>query len=269
MEIKLDVAITPKKTTIKIKPTQSTITILPVTKANMKLALSELYMLLNDHTIISIGRSEVPDTIEKTAFNKIMHFSVPWDVELDYLEQSLINEAKKCGHDLIQTQQTEITIPKNAQKTTTAFKEELLAVLKTFGYSLSLAPEAKNDKPKPAKARHKWTKEVSQIEFTVDTRESKATVFWQKRNEMLLKAGATLMATAPLNKDGSLGFSAKMGQRIREDHVDKIKNNVTTEDIVLKSVNEVGLFLYFGGTNSWLELTDRDGKTINEWTVID
>ncbi|MFD1900942.1 hypothetical protein GQR36_14845 [Enterococcus termitis] len=48
-----------------------------------------------------------------------------------------------------------------------------------------------------------------------------------------------------------------------------MKNYVTTDDIILKSVNEVGLFLYFGGTNSWLELTDKDGKTINEWTVVE
>jgi hypothetical protein len=43
---------------------------------------------------------------------------------------------------------------------------------------------------------------------------------------------------------------------------------VTTEDVVLKSVNEVGHFLYYAGTNSWLVLKDKDGKTIDEWTVV-
>jgi hypothetical protein len=43
---------------------------------------------------------------------------------------------------------------------------------------------------------------------------------------------------------------------------------ITTEEITLKSVNEVGLFLYFGGTNSWLQLQDPDGKTIHDWTVV-
>lgn len=49
----------------------------------------------------------------------------------------------------------------------------------------------------------------------------------------------------------------------------RFKDFVTTEDIVLKSVNEVGLFLYFAGTNSWLELVDENGKTLNEWTVVE
>ena len=57
-----------------------------------------------------------------------------------------------------------------------------------------------------------------------------------------------------------LGATGKEGQ---------FKDFVTTEDIVLKSVNEVGLFLYFAGTNSWLELVDENGKTLNEWTVVE
>lgn len=126
-------------------------------------------------------------------------------------------------------------------------------------------------KPKRAvssKARHKWTKEVSQIPFYINARQSKATVFWQKRNEMLIKSGATLMPKAPLNKDGSIGFSAKFGEKLRDEHKAHIKNFTTTQDIVLKSVNEVGLFLYFAGTNSWLELVDENGKSLNEWTIV-
>lgn len=41
------------------------------------------------------------------------------------------------------------------------------------------------------------------------------------------------------------------------------------EDIVLKSVNEVGLFFYFVGINSWLELVDENGKILNEWIVVE
>jgi|GEM_PF-51023 len=118
------------------------------------------------------------------------------------------------------------------------------------------------------KARHTWSKEVSEIPFTVDARGAKATVYWPKRGEMLIKKGAQLLQEAPLNKDGSLGFSARGGQMIRDEHKDAIKDFKTTKDVILKSVNEVGLFLYFGGTNSWLELVDKDGKTINEWTVV-
>lgn len=71
-----------------------------------------------------------------------------------------------------------------------------------------------------------------------------------------------------LNKDGSLGFSAKFAEKLRSEHTDSFDNFVTTKDIILKSVNEVGLFLYFGGTNSWLVLKDDNGKSINEWTVV-
>ncbi|OJG34366.1 hypothetical protein [Enterococcus cecorum] len=55
---------------------------------------------------------------------------------------------------------------------------------------------------------------------------------------------------------------------MRQEQADKIKDNVTTEDIILKSVNEVGHFLYFAGTNSWLVLKDENGKTIDEYSVV-
>ena len=118
-----------------------------------------------------------------------------------------------------------------------------------------------------AKPRHYWSKEVSNIDFFVDHNDSKAVCRWQARNEMLIKKGAVLKQEATLNKDGSLGFAAKFAFQLREMNKDKIDNFVTTEDIVLKSVNEVGNFLYFAGTNSWLVLKDKDGKTINDYTV--
>lgn len=59
-----------------------------------------------------------------------------------------------------------------------------------------------------------------------------------------------------------------MGEKLRDEQRDKFMNLVTTEDIILKSVNEVSLFLYFAGTNSWLVLKDQNGKTIDEYTVV-
>ena len=87
---------------------------------------------------------------------------------------------------------------------------------------------------------------------------------------MRVLAGAKMLAEAPLNADGSLGFSARFAKQLRAEHADALdpKTATTTKDIVLKSVNEVGLFLYFGGTNSWLVLKDPDGKTIHDWTVV-
>ncbi|EOI06717.1 hypothetical protein UAY_00059 [Enterococcus moraviensis ATCC BAA-383] len=267
MEIQLNVRITETKTSIEMSNNYGTITIIE-NSGNIALDQPAVYILLKDNTVISIGKSETGTFQNELDFNKIITIAPSWDIELDYLMQQLTTDAIENGIQLIAPSQLETKIPASYQKTVTTYKDEVLFILEKFGYPLKQKEEPKKEKAKPAKARHKWTKEVSQIEFFIDTRDSKATALWHKRNEMLLKAGATIMANPPLNKDGSLGFSAKMGQRIREDHKDKVKNNRTTEDIILKSVNEVGLFLYFGGTNSWLELIDANGKTLNEWTVV-
>ncbi len=121
---------------------------------------------------------------------------------------------------------------------------------------------------KGVKARHRWTREVAAVEFHVDAFDSKATVVWRKRNEMVIRRGAIMRRDVPLNKDGSVGFSARFSQTIRAEHDGEYEDYVTTADIVLKSVNEVGLFLYFGGTNGWLVLHDDQGRTIHDWTVI-
>ncbi|EOL45117.1 hypothetical protein [Enterococcus caccae] len=267
MEIKLSVLISEAKTTIEFNEHQGVVDIFDHSE-NITLDQPVVYILIKDNTIISIGKATAGTFENELDFNKVITIAPSWDIELNYLVQQFITEAVENNITLTHIPELETKIPASQKKTVTAYKDEVLLVLEKFGYRLKQHEEAKKTKAKPAKARHKWTKEVSQIEFFIDTRDSKATALWHKRNEMLLKAGATMMAEPPLNKDGSLGFSAKMGQRIREDHKDKVKNNVTTEDIILKSVNEVGLFLYFGGTNSWLELIDATGKTLNEWTVV-
>ncbi|MFC6316228.1 hypothetical protein ACFQHW_11690 [Lapidilactobacillus achengensis] len=118
------------------------------------------------------------------------------------------------------------------------------------------------------KARHRWSKDVAALTFKVDHDGAKATVIWRKRNEMVIAKGAVMKAEAPLNRNGELGFSARFAQQLRQEHQDQFQDFVTTTDIVLKSVNEVGLFLYFAGTNSWLVLKDAQGKTIHDWTVV-
>ena len=149
------------------------------------------------------------------------------------------------------------------------FTEQAVTVLARIGYPLEKAADKITDtaSKKPAKAQHRWNKAVSTIEFSCDTRQSKATIVWQKRNEMLLKKGATLMPTLPLNKDGSVGFAAKLGEKLRADYADGVGNFTTTKDLIFKSVNEVGIFLYFGGTNGWLEFVDAEGKTIDSYTL--
>lgn len=59
-----------------------------------------------------------------------------------------------------------------------------------------------------------------------------------------------------------------MATQLRTEQAEKINQWVTSEDIVLKSINEAGLFLYYGGRNGWLVFKDAEGKTIDEWTSI-
>lgn len=140
---------------------------------------------------------------------------------------------------------------------------DLKQLLPILGLSLE-----KSTNNKQTKARHKWTKEIKDIPFNVTYRGSTATVYWQKRQEMRILAGAKLVQEAPLNKDGSVGFAAKVGDKLRLEQADKIQNGYTIEDVILKSVNEVGLFLYYGGTNGWQVLVDSEGKSIDEWTRV-
>ena len=116
------------------------------------------------------------------------------------------------------------------------------------------------------KDTHKWNKNLPEIEFTFTDWGSEGKVFWIKRKELLLKAGAKLTVEPQLNKDGTLNFSAKVANALRADHADKIKNGITTEDIIFPSPNELGIFLRYGGENTWLSLKDKDGKTLNDWS---
>ena len=73
----------------------------------------------------------------------------------------------------------------------------------------------------------------------------------------------------PLNQDGAVGFSQKFALTLRQEHADDIGSDfVTTADIHLKSVNEVGHLLYFAGTNSWLILKDQAGQTLSSHAIV-
>lgn len=114
------------------------------------------------------------------------------------------------------------------------------------------------------KVRHRWRPELAELPLRVRHEGSEATVVWEARDRLRVLAGVTLRAEPPLNRDGSLGFAARFALRLREEHADAISGARTTEDIVLRSVNEVGHLLYFAGTNSWLVLRDDAGRTLDE-----
>lgn len=140
--------------------------------------------------------------------------------------------------------------------------EGIVLLLDQFMYAI--IPKTKVS----AKTQHRWKKSIADVTFMVDAFGSKATVFWQKRQELRIAKGAILRKNYSLNKDGSVGLDARMGTQLRQEQANKIEKSITTEDIILKSVNEVGLFLYFGGTNSWLVLKDSDNKSIDEYAIV-
>lgn len=269
MEIKLEVLIKEAQTNIQLDNNQGVITIAETNSKELIIAQPTVYFLMKDNAVVHINAANENITQDKIEFNKVIMITPPWEIESAYLERLLITDAIENGIQLVDMKEDGNSIPSSHNKSIVEYKDKIVLILSKFGYSLEPKAEAKPAKAKPAKARHRWSKEVSQIEFHADTRESTGTIVWQKRNEMLLKAGAKLMKVAPLNKDGSVGFDAKYGDKVRSDYSDKIKNFVTTEDIILKSVNEVGLFLYFAGTNSWLEFVDANGKTIDAWTKVE
>jgi len=118
------------------------------------------------------------------------------------------------------------------------------------------------------KDRHKWSKDISGIEFSFSDNGSKGKVYWQSGKELVLKAGAVLTPDPQLNKDGSLNFSAKVARALRDEHAGSVKDGVTTEDIIFPSPNELGIFLRYGGSNTWLSLKDKDGRTLHELSVV-
>lgn len=156
-----------------------------------------------------------------------------------------------------------LTLPQATPSAAGKSSQAIAVILERFGYRLQKLPPKK-----AAKARHRWFKELADKPFYLNYNGAKATVIWYKRTEMLVKAGAQLQTTVPLNQDGSVGFSARFAQKLRSEHEDAIGDAQTVKDVVLKSPNEVGLFLYFGGTNTWLQLKDSDGKTLDAWSRV-
>lgn len=257
--IKLAVEIDNK--TIKITFEQQGVMVIYSDKKKIP-AMSEAEILIysQGRHPVSIDYGKSLDEKRLKAADSLITIDLPWDVEGNLVAQQMLNAWQE--HSLKVTGLFEKTkIAKNQFSIVENYQQELFEILTTFGYE--------NQKLKKAtKAQHRWNKEVSKIPFYIEHNGAKGEVLWQKRNEMLLKAGAKLKEELPLNKDGSVGFGARLTEKLRADYGDKIAGFVTTDDLIFKSVNEVGLFLYYGGTNGWLVLKDRKGKTIDEYTVV-
>lgn len=249
----LQVTITEKTTVITYSDTTLTIA------ENLKdLPKEALYLFTNQKKPTALHLEAKKSS---SPFDQVLALQQPWEFSktdfATFLFQKLTENKLTLEKDF-----PDKKIPTNYWSSLEKNYQTLATVLKTFGFHLE------KPKVKPAKAQHRWNKAVSQIEFFVDYNDATGTVLWQKRNEMLLKAGAHLKEEPVLNKDGSIGFSARLTEKLRADHAAVIENFITTEDIILKSVNEVGIFLYYAGTNGWLVLKDASGKTIDEYTVV-
>lgn len=215
-----------------------------------------VFFLVKNHAVTAITTDTLLDLTQP--HDRIISITPSWEIQAPYLAhyyQEKYGLLKKKS-EAIPGEQSELIA-------TCAKKFDLL--LDKLGYyqnTTSLDPVKKT------KARHQWKKELQDRPFYIDYQGSQATVYWQKRNEMRIEKGAKLAEEIPYNKDGSLGFSARLGEKIRQDHQAAIKDHCTIEEVILKSVNEVGLFLYYGGINGWLQLKDPSGQTLHELTVV-
>ncbi len=192
---------------------------------------------------------------QKAQADRALVFSLPVDVDPIYFKKYLTGQK----------------VPSHQTKVLTAYLDHLAPYLDLLGYQFKPAQATTSAAPTKisAKAQYRFTKALADIPFYVDYEGAKAEVYWLKRNDMVIKKGAVLKQDMPLNQDGSLGFSQKFALTLRQEHADAIGSDfVTTADIHLKSVNEVGHLLYFAGTNSWLILKDQAGQTLSSHAIV-
>lgn len=256
--MQLDVHLTTEKTIIK--------------QANLKLELTiyqafqpttpikhQLYLSYQDHQIVYLTADPTQLTLKSNEI--VIGLNYAWPFEAAYLLPAFINYAQQQDVKLVLKDQPKL--PDHFSKPTSDALEPVCLILERFGY-----PITKPLKAKPAKARHRYQKDLATTPFFIETRQAKAEIYWDKRDAFIIKAGATMMPEIPLNKDGSVGFAAKMGSKLRQENSHAFQDFQTTEDIILKSVNEIGLFLYFGGINSWLALKNKAGQSLDELTRV-
>jgi len=270
MEIKLDVYITDSETNIKFDDNKNTVKILDARNFDFNISQPNLCFLLNNNNLGYIGQTSDNLSQKDYNFDKVIAITVNAEVNLEYLEYAFIKEAIENGITLVNNQTLiEPKLLKNQKSDTNEYKDKILFILKKIGYDLfklgnNVEPV---NKPHPAKARHKWTKEISKIKFTAKSKGGEA--IWQSKDKLVLLSGAKLVADPQMNKDGTVNYSAQFAQKLRSDHSDKILDNVTTVDIVFPSPNILGMFLFFGGQNTWAELIDSNGKSLDDWSRVD
>lgn len=264
MTIRFTGSIDEDKTVIRLAENQGQLTLLSPTAAVKEATeRTSVYLYLKERQPkIAALEPLNHKTIKDKEVDRALILTPPWEIEGEMLLAAMTLAWAETGLKVETITQIPGKVPANQQNMVGAYQESVFELLESFGYPMVKV------KKKPAKAQHRWNKAVSEITFYIDYSDAKGEAVWQKRDQLLLKKGATLKMTVPLNKDGSVGYSARLTEKLRDDNRDKIKGDTTTEDIIFKSVNELGIFLYYAGTNGWLVLKDQEGKTIDEYTVV-
>jgi len=216
-----------------------------------------IFVIMKNSEVIGLSFGGLSDMNGATNFLEIV---VPDNIIPPDFFYFLTKKMEQDGYSL--SADYKMTISDESASIYQKYWENILPLLTAFGIKVA--------KPKKviSKPRHKFVATLAEVPFKIDYKNSKATVYWVKRNKFVIKSGATLVPDAPLTKAGIIGFAGKFGLRLRQEHEEQIKDNVLTSDIELRSVNEVGTFLYFAGTNSWLQLKSPEGKTLNELTIV-
>ncbi|GBG96098.1 hypothetical protein [Lactococcus termiticola] len=243
---------------------QAELFILEQNNARFKLSEEQIFLLFKKGQVQQIGQSI--NQIGKIEFDRVLLIRPSdFDLEKEQLASHLANMALEAGIKLKKAPEA-MKLPKNLYNASAKAADEIFSVCQPFDLHLE------KKKAVSPKAQHRWKKAISTIEFEIRHEGCAGQVIWEKSTQLRLKAGAMLLPDdqVPLRKDGSLSFTGKFATGLREDHANSIdkKHWTTTEDILLRSVNELGHLVYFAGTNSWLELFDAEGRTIHELTVV-
>jgi hypothetical protein len=228
------------------------------------LAAGEIFLLAKKSQVKLIAADKT--LIPKLEFDRVVIIDpAAYDLETTQLVQYLVQTAEEAEVKLVARPKT-LKLPINIEKACAKAADEFLSAAKAFGIKLE------KKKAFSAKAQHRWKKAISELVFHVDYKGCRADIIWEKATEMRIKKGATMLpdSECPRRADGSLGLPWTFTKELRGANGDKYddKKWVTTEDVVLRSVNEVSYFLYFAGTNSWLLFLDAEGRSIHELTVV-
>lgn len=216
-----------------------------------------IYVMLQDGKLVEISLANLKSPKGVTGYIEIV---APDSINVSELFYFLVVEMKNNGYEL--NVNYEVEVSDESLSACKKYWQGILPILRSFGFHVNKPRKA------AAKPRHKYLASLAQTPLTIDYQGSEATVYWIKRDQFVIKKGAKLIAEAPLTKAGIIGFAGKFGLQLRSEHAEQIQNNTLIADVTLRSVNEVGTFLYFAGTNSWQQLKTPDGKTLDELTVV-